>query len=106
MQTLRGLDARRHLREGLFAVATSVLGVALCVGPGHLVQAADAKSLDGYVREFESSYRDVRTLRASFSQEYSAWNRTRVESGEMYLQRGGKMRWQYQKPEEKLFLSD
>ena len=58
------------------------------------------------VQQFESSYRGVRTLKAAFTQESSAWGRIRTESGVMYLQRGGKMRWEYQKPEPKLFVSD
>ncbi|HUI41099.1 MAG TPA: outer membrane lipoprotein carrier protein LolA [Terriglobia bacterium] len=68
--------------------------------------AAPSPSLDAYVKQFESSYHDVHTLRATFTQEYTAWNHTRVESGKMYLERGGKMRWEYQAPERKLFLSD
>lgn len=65
-----------------------------------------ALSVSGLVQQFESSYHNVRTLKAAFTQESSAWGRTRVESGEVYLQHGGKMRWEYQKPEEKLFVSD
>jgi outer membrane lipoprotein-sorting protein len=63
-------------------------------------------SIDECVRQFESSYHDVRTLRAEFTQEYVAWGRARTESGEVYLARGGKMRWQYEKPEQKLFVAD
>jgi len=63
-------------------------------------------SLEACIRGFEASYRGVRTLHAAFTQEYSAWSRTRVESGEVTLARGGRMRWDYQKPEPKLFLSD
>jgi outer membrane lipoprotein carrier protein len=68
--------------------------------------ATAAPTLDNYIRQFEASYRGVRTLRATFTQEYSAWDRNRVESGDVYLARGGKMRWEYQTPEQKLFLSD
>jgi outer membrane lipoprotein carrier protein len=63
-------------------------------------------ALDNYIRQFEASYHDVRTLRATFTQEYSAGDRPRVESGDVYLARGGRMRWEYQTPEQKLFLSD
>jgi outer membrane lipoprotein carrier protein len=63
-------------------------------------------SLDQYVRQFESSYRGVRTLRAEFTQTYVAGGRTRVESGAVYFARGGLMRWDYRRPEEKIFLSD
>ena len=94
---------RPHVR---FIIAGSLLSLALIFSVAQSVPAEQAPSLDDYVRQFESSYHSVRTLRASFTQEYSAWNHTRVESGEMYLERGGKMRWEYRKPEEKLFLSD
>ncbi len=63
-------------------------------------------SLEACIQGFETSYRGVRTLHAAFTQDYSAWGRTRVESGEVTLARGGKMRWDYEKPESKLFLSD
>lgn len=111
-QSLRhraGLPARELWRAGLRrALAACLLAVALPHS-----QWADARGdtrppapLDAYVRQFENSYHDVRTLRAAFTQEYTAWNRTRVESGEVYLERGGKMRWDYQTPERKLFVSD
>lgn len=63
-------------------------------------------SLEEYLRQFESSYREVRSLRAEFTQTYVLGGRTRLESGTVYLARGGKMRWDYQQPKEKIFLSD
>ncbi len=63
-------------------------------------------SLDQFVRQLESSYRSVKTLRAQFTQTWTWGGRTRVESGRVYFARGGLMRWHYQKPKEKLFLSD
>jgi len=64
------------------------------------------QGLDQLLRAFESSYRNVRTLRADFTQIYRAGGRMRRETGVVYLARGGRMRWQYEKPEEKLFISD
>ncbi|MGH9455019.1 MAG: LolA family protein [Terriglobia bacterium] len=61
--------------------------------------------IDEYVLQFERSCQGIRTLKADFTQSYFAWGRTRVESGTVYLEQGGKMRWEYQKPEQKLFLS-
>lgn len=72
-------------------------------------QGAPARSIPDvskYVDEFQSSYRDVRTLRADFTQTYQGGGRTRVESGTVYFARGGRMRWEYRTPEQKLFLSD
>jgi outer membrane lipoprotein carrier protein len=68
--------------------------------------AGPCTSLQACIQGFEASYRGVRTLHASFTQDYSAWGRTRVESGQVTLARGGRMRWEYEKPESKLFLSD
>jgi outer membrane lipoprotein carrier protein len=63
-------------------------------------------ALAEYLRQFESSYHEVRTLRAEFTQTYVLGGRTRLESGTVFLARGGKMRWDYQQPKEKIFLSD
>lgn len=61
---------------------------------------------DAYVKQFESSYHDVRTLRADFTQTYTQTGNPRVESGWVALARGGLMRWEYQQPARKLFISD
>jgi len=61
---------------------------------------------DAYVQQFESSYREVRSLRAEFTQTYTLGGRTRTEAGRVSLARGGLMRWDYQRPTEKLFISD
>jgi outer membrane lipoprotein carrier protein len=62
--------------------------------------------VDAYVQQFESSYREVRSLRADFTQTYALGGRTRIESGVVSFARGGFMRWDYKRPSEKLFLSD
>src|SRR5579875_1730451 len=63
-------------------------------------------SIKQYIHQFEAHYRDVRTLQADFAQTSFAWGKSQTESGKVYLARGGKMRWIYDKPEEKIFLSD
>lgn len=69
-------------------------------------QSAAPTTADEFVKQFESSYRDVRSLRADFNQTYTSGGRTQIESGRVAFARGGLMRWDYQKPEEKLFLAD
>jgi outer membrane lipoprotein carrier protein len=59
-----------------------------------------------FVKQLESSYRSVKTLRSDFVQSYIADGRTRVESGTVFFARGGRMRWDYRQPEEKVFVSD
>ena len=63
-------------------------------------------ALEPFLRQLESSYSGVRTLRAEFTQTHVWGGRKRVESGTVYLVRGGSMRWEYRRPKEKLFLSD
>jgi outer membrane lipoprotein carrier protein len=114
MQTLRKPLQERRIRRPEAAVIRwmCLAAVALLpVVPGKpgrsaVTSASGCDSLEACIQGFEASYRGVRTLHAAFTQEYSAWSRTRVESGEVTLARGGRMRWEYQKPEPKLFLSD
>lgn len=97
---------RELWRQFIGCVAGCALAAALGQTAVSERTTSSRPALDELIRQFESSYHDVRTLQAGFSQEYAAWGRTRVESGEVYLSRGGKMRWDYQKPEQKLFVSD
>jgi outer membrane lipoprotein carrier protein len=58
-------------------------------------------------RLLEQHYHNARTLRAVFLQRYSEGPRdARVESGTVFFRRPGQMRWEYDSPEQKLFLVD
>jgi outer membrane lipoprotein carrier protein len=107
------LKHRTHKRAGvlrrreILGKATGALTVALlCNLAGALRAQAPAPTSDAYVQQFEASYRQVRSLRAQFTQTYTAGGRTRVETGRVAFERGGLMRWDYQTPEDKLFVSD
>ncbi len=64
----------------------------------------------GNVREavqgLQDRYRSVRTVSGSFRQTYRAPGIHQVESGIFSLMKPGLMRWEYQTPEEKLFIAD
>lgn len=68
--------------------------------------AADRPPIEQFVKQLESSYRGVNSLQADFTQSYRWGARTRRESGTVYFGRGGRMRWEYREPEEKLFIAD
>jgi outer membrane lipoprotein carrier protein len=59
------------------------------------------------VRALEARYHHASTLKATFFQQYSdGKGGGSAESGVVYFSRPGRMRWEYQSPEEKLFIVD
>jgi outer membrane lipoprotein carrier protein len=66
--------------------------------------APDSKAA---IRALESRYARDRTLKASFFERYSdGKGAVQSESGTVYFSRPGRMRWEYESPEQKLFLID
>jgi outer membrane lipoprotein carrier protein len=64
----------------------------------------DAKAA---VRALESRYVRAHTLKAAFFERFSDGNGSaQSESGVVYFSRPGRMRWDYESPEQKLFLVD
>ncbi len=65
---------------------------------------ADANAIR---RAVESRYQHARTLKAEFYERYSDGSGgVAAESGVVYFSRPGRMRWEYESPEQKLFLVD
>jgi outer membrane lipoprotein carrier protein len=59
------------------------------------------------VRALEARYHHASTLKANFFQQYSdGKGGGAAESGIVYFSKPGRMRWEYQSPEEKLFIVD
>jgi outer membrane lipoprotein carrier protein len=82
-----------------------LLGIGL-INPSAISQdtAEPAKSLAHSVQEH---YRRAQTLHAVFLERYSEGpKQARIESGTVYFKRPGRMRWEYESPEKKLFLVD
>jgi len=71
------------------------------------LQVTPAGDVGPIVRGVEAHYQSARTLKAVFLHRYSeSRNVPRVESGTVYFRQGGQMRWEYEAPEEKLFVAD
>lgn len=97
-----------HQRVRRNAIA-AVICIALYVRPGVSAGAAkdSSDSAKAIAQLLEEHYRHAQTLRAVFLERYSAGPReARIESGTVYFRRPGRMRWEYEAPEKKLFLSD
>lgn len=66
-----------------------------------------ASSVQSVVHALEARYHHARTLKAIFYERYSDGNDgAAAESGTVYFSRPGRMRWEYESPEQKLFLVD
>src|ERR1700720_241426 len=83
----------------MLTLVLAIVSVTLSAG-----SAADAKAA---ARALESRYQHVHTLKATFFERYSdGKGAIQSESGTVYFSRPGRMRWDYESPEQKLFLVD
>ncbi len=65
------------------------------------------RDADSARRALEARYRHARTLKAVFFERYTDGSGgVTAESGTVYFSRPGRMRWEYESPEQKLFLVD
>ena len=65
-----------------------------------------ARSATAVLHAIEARYHGARTLKAVFYERFSDGSGGSAESGVVYFSQPGRMRWEYQSPEEKLFLVD
>ncbi|HXE74148.1 MAG TPA: outer membrane lipoprotein carrier protein LolA [Candidatus Xenobia bacterium] len=70
------------------------------------LSAAETDDAAAAARALERHYNRVSTLEAEFVQRHTLGATTLVESGRVYFRKSGRMRWEYDSPEEKLFLAD
>jgi outer membrane lipoprotein carrier protein len=77
------------------------VGLALC-----WLALADSRT-DQLINKVQSRYNGAHTLAVHFVENYSILGHPRpAESGTLQLQKQGKMRWEYTRPQGKLFVSD
>jgi outer membrane lipoprotein carrier protein len=69
-------------------------------------RAADTVDINRTLQGIEDRYNHTQTLQLGFTETYRAQGRVRVEKGELFLRKPGRMRWQYTAPAGKLFVSD
>ncbi len=69
--------------------------------------APPQRSMSEVLKNVERKYNRLKTVRMRFQQIYRQGDRIiREEEGILYLRKPGKMRWEYERPEPKLFLTD
>ena len=93
-----------RLRFLLDSSLMPLLALALAALSVPATPAQDAGSLQ---RALEGRYKHARTLKAVFFERYTDGSGgVTAESGTVYFSRPGRMRWDYESPEQKLFLVD
>ncbi|HUX67346.1 MAG TPA: outer membrane lipoprotein carrier protein LolA [Terriglobales bacterium] len=75
------------------------LGVALVS-----IAAPQALAIGQLVETLDGRYNSIRSWQADFTQTFTSGLETRTESGHLYLQKPGRMRWDYTDPVKKTFL--
>jgi outer membrane lipoprotein carrier protein len=88
-----------------------ILGILLSVQVSPALSATPAMdaadSAKAIALRLQEHYRHAQSLRAVFLERYSEGPReARIESGTVYFLRPGRMRWEYEAPEKKLFIAD
>jgi len=95
-------SARLHVR---LYVSTRAAVPCLVVLSVCLARAA-SPDLPNVLKNIEKRYNGAKTLEVAFVETYRAQGRNRTESGNLFLHKPGRMRWQYTNPAGKLFVSD
>ena len=63
-------------------------------------------SISPILNGIEKRYNSTKTLQTEFTQVFRFGPRQRTESGTLFLEKPGKMRWEYSNPAGKVFVSD
>jgi outer membrane lipoprotein carrier protein len=85
----------------------SALALFLTLTTGTTLGAQTSPQAAPIVRAVENRYHNAKTLKAIFLERYSnARDSLQVESGTVYFSRPGRMRWEYESPQTKLFVAD
>lgn len=83
----------------------SISLIILAFAPALLI-AQSQPSVHQIAEKVDHRYNNLQTLKADFTENYTGAGIQRSESGTLLLKKPGRMRWDYQQPRAKLFLSD
>ena len=71
-----------------------------------MAQLAAQTDVHAIADKVDQRYNRIQTLQAQFAETYSGAGMTRTESGTLELKKPGRMRWDYDQPRPKMFLTD
>ena len=84
-------------RTGIFALTALIYFSSLALGDDNVGKLA---------ARVDEHYNRLKSLRSNFEEIYQGAGLSRHESGELWLLKPGKMRWDYKEPRPKLFVTD
>jgi outer membrane lipoprotein carrier protein len=89
----------------------AALLAAIIWSAGATAEDVHPEDVHSIAQAVDEHYNHLRTLQAEFTEVYRGSGMERMESGTLWLAKGGlkkpgKMRWEYRSPREKLFVSD
>jgi outer membrane lipoprotein carrier protein len=95
------------MHKSVPALCTTFCALAMIAASAAVPPQNPPPSVQDVVKLVETRYHSSHTLKAIFLERYNQGRLTaRVESGTAYFSSPGRMRWEYESPEEKLFLTD
>jgi outer membrane lipoprotein carrier protein len=80
--------------------------LAFALLPLLVTQSAHAQTAQQMAAIVDRHYNTLRSLRVAFTESYAGLGTDRQETGTLLLAKPGRMRWDYAKPEGKLFVLD
>jgi outer membrane lipoprotein carrier protein len=78
----------------------------LCCTLFFLAVQGEAPTVNVLARGIDAHYNGLKSFKADFVEIFQGPGVSRAESGVLWLEKPGKMRWEYRQPVEKLFLTD
>jgi len=87
----------------MISVRLLSLFVIVVAGVPQLVGQTDVHAI---AEKVDQRYSRIQTLQAQFAETYSGAGMKRTESGTLELKKPGRMRWDYDQPRPKMFLTD
>lgn len=100
------LGLPRVLSLGLLCLGASGSAAAPAPAPAAAQQAPPTTNVTAVVERVQKLYEGTTDLHARFTQTTKGIMGQRQAAGEVWLKKPGKMRWDYSKPEKKLFIAD
>ena len=98
------MDQLLHFRTRVYR--TSVWAGVLATLAATSVASSAAPDVLSLSQRVDRHYNGLHTLQAQFVEKYRGNGMERTESGTLWIKRPGRMRWEYQQPRAKLFITD